>query len=97
MPWKPRINAKQLKKQNEELAIKLIRAREALEASERRRSTLEIVLHARLNRITELNGRIDALREQNRRLDKENDHLAGMIRLAPPCDGEDKQTHPRAS
>jgi hypothetical protein len=68
MPWKPRINAKQLKKQNDELTIKLIRAREALETSERRRSTLEIVLHARLNRITELNGRIDALREQNRRL-----------------------------
>jgi hypothetical protein len=84
MPWAPKINPKQLKKQNEELAIKLIRAREALTISERRRETLEIVLHARLNRITELNGRIDALREQNRRLDAEADKLADLVRLAPP-------------
>jgi chromosome segregation ATPase len=80
MPWAPKINPKQLKKQNEELAIKLTRAREALTISERRRETLEIVLTARLNRISELNGKIDSLRRQNQKLDAEAEHLAAIIK-----------------
>jgi hypothetical protein len=85
MPWAPKINPKQLNQANDRLTSALIRTREALEISERRRHTMEIVLTARLNRISELNGRIDALREQNRRLDQENEHLAEMVRLAPPA------------
>jgi hypothetical protein len=71
MPWRPRIDARKLKRQADELASKLLRAREALAISERRRETLEIVLTARLNRISELNGKIDSLRRQNQKLDAE--------------------------
>ena len=86
MPWRPRLNAVRLKKHADELASKLLRTREELALSERRRSTLEIILRARLNRITELNGKIDALRALNRRLDEEAERLAEMVRFAPPVD-----------
>jgi hypothetical protein len=41
------------------------------------------LLHERLTKIDELTGTIDRLREQNRRLDEEAEHLAEMIRFAP--------------
>jgi hypothetical protein len=56
----------------------LLRTREALALSERRRETLEIVLTARLNRIGELNDRLERARAHNRQLDEENDRLAEM-------------------
>jgi hypothetical protein len=45
-----------------------------------------MALSTRLERIDELTGTIDRLREQNKRLDRENEHLAEMIRFAPPAD-----------
>jgi hypothetical protein len=83
MPWKPRLNPKQLKQTNDRLSAALIRTREALEISERRRTGLEIALTARLNRISELNDRLERARAQNRALDEENDRLVEMVKLAP--------------
>ena len=44
----------------------------------------QLLLREPLTRIDELNGRIEQLRDQNRRLDEENEHLVEMVRLAPP-------------
>jgi regulator of replication initiation timing len=40
---------------------------------------LELLLQERLTKIDELHGTIDRLREQNRRLDAEAEHLAEMV------------------
>jgi septal ring factor EnvC (AmiA/AmiB activator) len=75
-----------LKRENDRLAVALLRMREELQKSERYTDGLKIVLHERLERIDELNGKIDQLRAQNKRLDRENEHLAEMIRFAPQLD-----------
>ena len=75
-----------LRRQNHELAMRLLRAREELQVSERRRTGLEAILTARLNRIGDLTGRLERAREQNRRLDEENDRLVDIIKLAPSVD-----------
>jgi hypothetical protein len=41
------------------------------------------LMRERIERIDELNGRIAQLRDQNRRLDAENEHLCEMVRLLP--------------
>jgi hypothetical protein len=43
---------------------------------------LEYLLHQRTEMIDALHGRIDQLREQNRRLDAEAERLAEMVRLS---------------
>ena len=43
----------------------------------------EYLLLERPNRIDELNGQIEPLRDQNRRLDAEAERLAEMVRLPP--------------
>ena len=45
----------------------------------------EILLRERPQRIDELNGKIDQLRDQNKRLDTEAERLAEMVRLSPPA------------
>jgi predicted nuclease with TOPRIM domain len=42
---------------------------------------LQYLLLERTNRIDELNGKIEQLRDQNRRLDAESERLAEMVRL----------------
>jgi regulator of replication initiation timing len=49
---------------------------------------LEVLMRERSQRIDELNGRIERLREQNRRLDAENEHLVEMVRLPPVASGD---------
>jgi hypothetical protein len=49
---------------------------------------LELLLHERLERIDALNNKLAQVREQNRRLDQENEHLAEMIKFratSPPA------------
>jgi hypothetical protein len=43
----------------------------------------EYLLLERTERIDELNGKIEQLRDQNRRLDAENEQLVEMVRLPP--------------
>jgi hypothetical protein len=47
---------------------------------------LEYLLHQRTEMIDALHGRIDQLRTVNQRLEQECEHLADIIRLAPPLD-----------
>ena len=47
---------------------------------------LEYLLRERCERIDALNSRLAQVREQNRRLDQENEHWAEMIRFAPQLD-----------
>jgi septal ring factor EnvC (AmiA/AmiB activator) len=88
MHCQPRPNREtlKLKRQNDELAFKLLRAKEALQTAERHRVGLEVMLDARLERIDKLTAQVDQLREQNRKLDQEAERLAEMIRFAPPVD-----------
>jgi hypothetical protein len=43
-------------------------------------------LRERLTRIDALTGKIEQLRTQNKRLDQENEHLAEIVRFAPPVE-----------
>ena len=84
MPWPRYTPVKaQLKRHNDELARQLLRVREQLRDKEYRCSGLEMILRERLKRIDELNGKIEQLRDQNRRLDAENEHLVEMVKLEP--------------
>jgi septal ring factor EnvC (AmiA/AmiB activator) len=72
MPWerRPTIDAVALKRKNDELAFQLLRVREQLQNKERYAIGLEVLLRERLGRIDELNGKLEQLREQNRRLER---------------------------
>jgi predicted nuclease with TOPRIM domain len=86
MPWPRRTPAAvQLKRDNDALALQLVRLREQLRNKEHYASGLEVLLRERLARIDELHGKLEQLREHVKRLDAENDHLAAMMRqVAPP-------------
>jgi hypothetical protein len=86
MPWGPRINPLKLKKENDRLAFQLIRAREDLQIAERHRVGLEVMLSVSEERIDALTTQVDRLRQQNKKLGAECEHLAEMIRSAPPVD-----------
>jgi len=86
VPWRERLNAKELKRANDQLSSALIRTREELEISERRRTGLEMILAARLNRIGNLNDQLERVRAQNRQLDEECERLAAMVKFAPQLD-----------
>jgi hypothetical protein len=45
-------------------------------------SRLKFLLSERLSKIDQLNATIDRLRDQNRKLDAENEHLCEMVRLS---------------
>jgi hypothetical protein len=66
--------------------VRLARAKEQLEIGRRLQNGMKIALSLRSNKITELNGKIEQLREQNKRLDAEAERLADMVRFAPPAD-----------
>jgi hypothetical protein len=44
---------------------------------------LEVLLRSRTERIDELANTVATLRDQNRRLNEEADHLAEMVRMSP--------------
>jgi len=88
MHWthRPKAAVVKLRRENHELAIRLLRVREQLQTSERQRIGLEVVLHERLERIDELNAKLVQSRQQIKRLDEENERLAEMVRFAPQVD-----------
>jgi len=49
------------------------------EPNKRRSAALELLLRQRTETIDALRGTIDKLREQNKRLDQEAEHLAQMV------------------
>ena len=85
MPWKPK-PVTDLRRQLNAAQLKLLKANAELEHKTQCVSRLEILVAERNACIDALHGRIDALREQNKRLDQEADRLAEMVRLAPQLD-----------
>ena len=85
MPWKPK-PVTDLQRQLDAAQLKLLKTHAELEHKTQCVSRLEILVAERNACIDALHGRIDALREQNKRLDQEADRLAEMVRLAPQLD-----------
>ena len=72
-----------LEKENNALKTVIVRLRTDVRNREGQIHRLELVLRQRSERIDELTGKVDRLRDQNRKLDEENDRLAEMVRLSP--------------
>jgi hypothetical protein len=79
MPWRPSVDALRLQREKDALTVQLIRAREDLQAAERRRIGLETLLSTRGERIDQLTVLVDQLRAENKRLDIEAEYLAGLF------------------
>jgi hypothetical protein len=71
-----------LLKENDGLRTEIVRLRRELTTKQHYAERLEYLLHQRMERTDELTATIDQLRERNRRLDEEAEHLAAMV--APP-------------
>jgi hypothetical protein len=70
-----------LRRENDALKTTTVCLRREIENQQGAVGRLELLLRERIERIDELNGRIEQLRNQNRRLDEENEHLVEMMRL----------------
>jgi hypothetical protein len=81
-----RSSSHELERKVETLSIKLLRANAALRLKTIYAERLEVLLHQRLETIDALHGRIDQLRDQNRKLEIEAEHYADMVRLLPQLD-----------
>ena len=82
-PPKPTPAELQLKRENDALALKLCRLNYEFSNKQDYTNKLEVLLRERLQRIDELNGKLEQARAQNRRLDEENERLVEMVRLPP--------------
>jgi hypothetical protein len=82
-PSKPTPAELQLRKENDGLRTTVVCLRSELRHKQDFVGRLEYLLHQRTEMIDALHGRIDQLREQNKRLDAENEHLVEMVRLPP--------------
>ena len=68
-----------LKRENDALAIKLLRANSDLKTKTLYAERLEFLLRERMQRIDELTGRLETARATNHRLERECEHLATML------------------
>jgi predicted RNase H-like nuclease (RuvC/YqgF family) len=82
MPWKLKPTSN-LERENDCLRTTIVCLRRELENKQGAVGRLELLLHERLNKIDELNGKLEQSREQVRRLGLENELLAAMV-AAPP-------------
>ena len=73
-----------LLKENAGLRTEIVRLRSELTSKQQYGSRLELLLRERMERIDELTAQVDQLRHQNKKLDAEAEHLAAMLRCAPP-------------
>jgi hypothetical protein len=83
--WRSRPNAAKLEQNIDRLRMDNIQLRHDLGNKLRYVEQLKTLLHQRTERIDELANTIAVLREQNRRLEAEADHLAQMV-AAPQLD-----------
>jgi hypothetical protein len=81
MPWKAR-RLDPIEKENDQLRTIIVCLRTELRHKQDFVGRLEYLLHQRTEMIDALHGRIDQLREENRRLDAEAERLAEMVRLS---------------
>ena len=72
-----------VEKDNAALRTTIVQLRHQLKTKQGYVQRLQVLLCSRLQTIDELNGKLDQLRHQNRRLDAENEHLVEMVRLSP--------------
>ena len=82
-PPKPTRAELQLQRELDQLRTVVVCLRRELTNKEGHVGRLEILLHQRTQTIDELNAKLEQLRDQNKRLDAENEHLAEMVRLPP--------------
>jgi hypothetical protein len=82
MPWKLAVPSP-LERENDTLKTIIVCLRADVRNRENQIHRLELVLRQRSERIDELTGKVDRLRDQNRKLDEENEHLCEMVRLSP--------------
>jgi hypothetical protein len=82
-----RLNEVQLQRENDSLRTTIVCLRHELTDKQGHVGRLEYLLCERSERIDELNGKIDQLRDQNRRLDAEAERLTDMIRIMPQLAG----------
>jgi chromosome segregation ATPase len=71
MPWKP-APLTDLEREKHQLQMALLNLRRELENKQGAVGRLELLLHERLTKIDELNGKLQQSREQVRRLGLEN-------------------------
>lgn len=85
MLWSPRTNPKirKLRKENDGLRTVIICLKHEIENKQGAVNRLEVLLRERLTKIDNLAATVERLRDQNRRLDAENEHLVEMMRLPP--------------
>jgi hypothetical protein len=74
-----------IERECDQLRTTIIQLRRELETKQGAVGRLEVLLHERLTRIDELNGKLEQSRQQVRRLDLQNQILVEMI-AAPPLD-----------
>ena len=82
-PLKPTRAELQLKQENNRLTTALALLRGELENKIKYVGRLEFLLSLRMERISDLNGTVAKLRDQNKRLDAEAERLAEIVRLPP--------------
>lgn len=80
-PPKPTPTELQLKRQIDGLTTTIICLRRDLKNKAEYVDRLEYLLRERTERIDGLTGMIERLREQNKKLDAENEHLVEMVRF----------------
>ena len=82
-PPKPTPAELKLRQDNDALRTVIVRLKRELENKQGAISRLETLLCERLTRNDDLTATVDRLREQNRKLDAENERLAEMAKLEP--------------
>jgi hypothetical protein len=74
----------QLQKVNDGLRTEILKLRHELTTKQTYAERLEILLRERMERIDDLNGKLEQAREQNKRLKAEAEHLAAMVATPRP-------------
>jgi len=75
---------KLLQKENDGLRTEIVKLRHELTNKQGYAERLEVLLRERLERIDDLNGKLEQAREQNKRLKAEAEHLAAIVAAPRP-------------
>ena len=81
--WRTSPAVSQLEQTIDQLRAENIRLRRKLSGKEQFIDRLKVLCRERMTRIDDQRGKIDQLREQNKRLDAEAERLVDMITLPP--------------
>jgi hypothetical protein len=82
-PAHAKLDTAKLQREVETLSLPLLKANAELRMKTIYASRLEVLVQERCAVIDALRGRIDQLRDQNRKLESEAEHYADMVRLLP--------------